>query len=156
MVRISVSRSPHSKEVFTQRRQDTVWNREFLRVYSVELRDALQLPDRLAERNEDLGITVVVIQVHDRFRKARDQLTQDLTLHRREVEKPVDDQELHFRKPWHLHAVSVNQPAQHPDCPKLIGVFFGKQVLVKQIGVGGINERDLVVEIDLRYASRSG
>ncbi len=99
----------------------------------VEGGDALQLTDRFLKRRENLGVTVIVIEIDDRVRQARYQLAQDLALHGCEVEEAVDDEELDFRQPRHRDSPVVDHSAQNPERTKLIGVFFGEVILVQQV-----------------------
>src|SRR6185295_1748680 len=102
---------------------------------SVELRDAFELSDRLLKRREDLGISVVVIEIDDRLRQQRNQIAQDLALHGSEIEEAIDDEQLNIREPRHAHEFVVDHAAQHPQRAQLLSVFFGKQILIQKLGV---------------------
>src|SRR6476659_5508977 len=102
---------------------------------SVELRNAFQLSNRFLKRREDLRIAVVVIEIDDRLRQQRNQVAQDLALHRSEIEEAVDDEQLNIRQPRNAHKFVVDHAAQHPERAKLLGVFFSEQILIQKFSV---------------------
>src|ERR1044071_2257531 len=101
----------------------------------VEFRETFELSDRLLKRREDLGIRVIVIEIHDRLRQQRNQIAQDLALHRSEIEEAVDDEQLNIRQPRNAHELLVDHATQHPKRAKLFGVFFSEQILIQKLSV---------------------
>src|ERR1051325_7432383 len=63
------------------------------------MRDRLQVFDRGSKRLKDVRVLIIVIDVHDYIGDARDQLSQNLALHRREIKEAVEHQQLNFIEP---------------------------------------------------------
>src|SRR5215471_14598560 len=106
--------------------------------------------NRRRERAKDLRIVFIAIEVHDYLRHAWDQALQNLTLHRREIEKTVEHQEFDLVKPGQGNRGALDLAQHDLERAQLIGIFVGQAVLIQDLRILVVNQRDFTIEIDLR------
>ena len=86
--------------------------------------------DGFLKWEENFLVEFVVIEVDDDFRNPRNQASQDLALHWREVEEAIEHQQLHVRKPGNTDCLAIKLTIENRKRAQLIRVLFGELVTV--------------------------
>ncbi len=88
--------------------------------------DGFQVVDGVLKWKEDLLVEFVVIEVDHDFRNPRNQPSQDLALHWREVEEAIEHQQLHVCQPGITDSLPIKFTIENSQRAQLIRVLFGE------------------------------
>src|SRR5256885_2510493 len=94
------------------------------------------------ERTKDFFIPIVMIDVDDHLGDQRNDVLQNLSLHRREIEEAVEHEQIDFIQPGQL---TVAIASDYLQGPKLIGVFVSQTELVERRRVRRIYLSDVAL-----------
>src|SRR5437763_1307950 len=103
--------------------------------------------DGRLERTKDFFIPIVMIDVDDHSGDQRNDVLQNLSLHRREVEEAVEHEQIEFIQPGQL---TIAIASDYLQCTKLVRVFVCQIELVERRRIRRINQSDVAIEINLR------
>src|SRR5438067_9289611 len=99
------------------------------------------------ERTKDFFIPIVMIDVDDHSGDKRNDVLQNLSLHRREVEEAVEHEQIDFIEPRQL---TVAIASDYLQGTKLVRVFVSQIELVERRSIRRIDLGDVAIEINLR------
>ena len=117
--------------------------------------DARQMIDGVLKRPKNFWIAIVVIQVNQNVSNARNEFTQNFTLHGGEVEEAIQYEQFNLGQPWNVDVMPVKFTFECCQRAHLISIGFRELVTLQQVGISRVDQSDFLVEIDLPAKSAS-
>ena len=105
--------------------------------------------NRGLKRLKDLLIALVTVQIHDHLRDPRNQTAKHLALHGREIKEAVKHQQLNLLKPGQRNFGALEFAPQNLQRAQLVGIFVRQPSPIQRRSIGGINESDFAIVIEL-------
>src|SRR5207248_3958475 len=137
------------EQLLTQRTENSAHRGSFSTRIDFEIRDGFELLNRGLNRLKDLLIALVTVQIHDHVRDPRNQTAKHLALHWREIKEAVKHQQLNLLKPGQRNFGAIEFAPQNFQRAQLVGVFVRQPNPIQRRSIGGINESDFAIVIEL-------
>src|SRR5687767_6735485 len=117
--------------------------------FDLKRRHRHKLLDGRAKRSKNLLVAIVAVEVDDHLRNSWHKAAQHLSLHRREIEKAIQHQQLDLIKPRNVHAAARQITSQNLERAQLICILVRQREFIERLAVRAINPGNVAIKITL-------